>query len=169
MNSFNRHGTIVALFLPRDPLLGCRICEPGSRVECPARPRLPSPGPVVIKKIMSPCSTWQGRWADAQLDRGDEPMLNLTGAMSRCSTWQGRWAPAQLDRGDEPMLNLTGAMSRCSTWQGRWADAQLERGDEPMLNLTGAMSRWSREKEPIYVHTKEGTRVPSLNTGGLLV
>ncbi len=42
-----------------------------------------------------------------------------------------------------------------------------QKDDEPLLNLTGAMSRWSRAKGA-YVYTNEGTRVPSLNTGGFV-
>jgi hypothetical protein len=42
----------------------------------------------------------------------------------------------------------------------------FQKDDEPLLNLKGAMRSCSREK--LYVYTKEGTRVPSLNTGGLV-
>ncbi len=84
MSTWTNYLLLIATW----PLLGCRIGEPGSRVECPARPRLPAPGPVVIKK-------------------DDEPLLNLTGAI---------WAAAQ-------------------------------------------------ERRCLCVYTKEGTRVPSLNTG----
>jgi hypothetical protein len=43
-----------------------------------------------------------------------------------------------------------------------------KKDDEPLLNLAGAMSRCSREKKDAYVYTKEGTRVPYLNTRGLV-
>ncbi len=43
-----------------------------------------------------------------------------------------------------------------------------EKDDEPLLNLTGTMSSCSREKVLLCTYTKEGTRVPSLNTEGLV-
>jgi hypothetical protein len=42
-----------------------------------------------------------------------------------------------------------------------------KKDDETLLNLIGTMSSCSK-KEGTYVYTKEGTRIPSLNTGGLV-
>ncbi len=50
----------------------------------------------------------------------------------------------------------------------RLSTRSYKKDDEPLLNLTGALSCCSREKVLMCMYTKEGTRVSSLNTGGLV-